>query len=205
MKGILISCTLIIISFFGYSQTESLNTDYKLGIKTAINLSTFSGTELENPRLRFGYSAGAYFWVKLNKNYRFQSELLANFKGSNFNNADDEYSRITTFYMDLPLLFGYEVAENQLIYIGPQLGYLALSSMYIGKLAKPHENGLPLKPFSIEACAVYQSNGKLMGLQGGVKLGLLNINDGINFVNVNPPTGNNGVIRSISLELGMLF
>jgi hypothetical protein len=186
-------------------QTEAGSGDTKLGIKTAINLSTFTGSELTNPRLRFGYSAGAYYRTRINKNLHFQTEFLGNFKGSNFNNDLDEYSRIATFYLDLPLMIGYELSDNQLIMIGPQLGYLALSSMYIGSKAKAHINDLALHPFALDGIISYQVNGKIVGFQAGLKLGVFDLNNGLNFEQINPPTGNGGSIRSLSFELGLLF
>ena len=188
------------------AQETSKPASYKLGIKTAINLSTLLGTELENPTPRFGYTAGAYVYAAINKKWQFQTELLANFKGSNFNNDLEDYTKISTFCLDMPLLLGYKFNDGKnVVLLGPQASYLSLSSMYIGSNAKAYVNDIGLKPFGIDACAIYQVNGKVVGFQMGAKLGILNMNNGVNFENINPPTGKDGTIQSLSFEIGMLF
>lgn len=192
------------LPLFGQSE----NSPYKAGIKTAINLSTFGGNELVNPRPRFGYSAGAYVRVPLKNKFHFQAEIIGNFKGSNFaNNRDsNEYSKISTFYIDMPLLLGYDLDDNgQMLLIGPQIGALGLSSVYIGNAAKATENDLGLSPLAVDGCIMYQKNGKVASFQTGLKISLHNINRWMRFEGVNPPTGNGGMIRSISFELGFLF
>lgn len=199
---------LLIICLFGLNAQAQTASDkkYKLGIKTAINLSSLQGTELQNPTPRFGYSAGAYFRREVGKKYHFQAELLGNFKGSHFDNGDGEYRSIATFYLDFPLLFAREIGnDNQMIMIGPQVGVLGLSSMYLVRNAKSNTNDVGLKPLAVDACLVYQQVGKVAGWQVGIKYGLLNINDNVFFKDINPPTGNGGTIYSLSFELGLIF
>ncbi len=195
--------TLFATSAFGQAAS---NKNYKLGIKTAINLSSLQGTELKNPSLRFGYSAGAYYRQELSKKYHFQAELLGNFKGSHFKNGDGEYNSIATFYVDFPLLLARELgSEDKMILLGPQIGFLGLSSMYLVRNSKSHTNDVGLRPMAIDACLAYQQVGVVAGWQLGVKYGLLNINKDLFFEDINPPTGNGGTIYSLSLELGLIF
>lgn len=188
------------------AQETSKPASYKLGIKTAVNLSTLLGSEFENPTPRFGYTAGAYVYTAINKKWQFQTELLANFKGSNFKNDLEDYTKISTFCIDMPVMLGYRLNEGRnAVLFGPQFSYLSLSSMYIGSNAKAYINDIGLDPFGLDACVMYQVNGKVVGFQMGVKLGLLNINNGVNFENINPPTGKGGTIKPFSFEIGMLF
>lgn len=195
---------LFTLPIFGQNENDK----YKAGIKTAINLSTYGGTELENPRPRFGYSAGAYVRLPLKNKFHFQAEIIGNFKGSNFGNNRDsnEYSKISTFYIDMPLLLGYDLDnEGQMLLIGPQVGALGLSSVYVGNAAKATESDLGLSPLAVDGCLMYQKNGKVASFQTGLKIGLHNINRWIRFEDVNPPTGKGGIIRSVSFEIGFLF
>lgn len=189
-------------------HAQGVSDKYKAGIKTAINLSTFVGTELQNPRPRFGYSAGAYLRLPLKGDWSFQAELLGNFKGSNFaNNTDsNEYSKISTFYIDMPLMLGYNLDDDgQMLLFGPQVGALGLASVYIGNSAKAEEQELSLSPLAVDACLMYQKVNEIAGFQIGAKLGLHSINRWLEFEGINPPTGNAGTIRSLSFEIGFIF
>ncbi len=197
----------ILLVLSGLVQAQNESDVHKIGIKTSINLSQLRGSELQNPSIKFGYTAGAYYQFTINENLFLHSEFLGNFQGSNFDNADDEYSRISLFYLDFPVLLGFNLDEDKKhqVYLGPYGSYLGLSSMFIGGKRKAEQNDLDLLPFDYGGALYYQLNGKFMAFQIGVKAGMLDINNGINFANINPPTGNNGSIQNISLELGMLF
>ncbi|MFY0643999.1 MAG: PorT family protein [Bacteroidia bacterium] len=204
MRSIILILSLSLLASANFAQESGR--DYKLGIKTALNFSSLIGTELQNPAPRFGYTAGAYFRTELNKNWGFQAEVLGNFKGSNFNNGEGEYQSIATFYLDFPLLLAYNIkSEKHQILIGPQVGYLGLSSMYLAKNSKAYINGLGLHPFALDGVLAYQQIGKTVGWQVGAKLGILDINNGLHFENVKPETNTNGSIRSLSFEIGLLF
>ena len=201
---------ILLISFFmlfGIALfAQAQDRDFKLGIKTALNFSSLVGTELQNPAPRFGYTAGAYFRTELNKKWDFQAEVLGNFKGSNFNNRDGEYQSIATFYVDFPLLLGYNIKKDKhQILFGPQIGYLGLSSMYLVRNSKAHLNDLGLRPFALDGTLAYQQVGKTVGWQIGAKLGILDINNGLHFENIQPATNTNGSIRSLSFEIALMF
>ena len=197
---------ILFLGFCTSSYAQGGDRDYKLGIKTALNFSSFIGTELQNPAPRFGYTAGAYFRTELNKNWGFQAEVLGNFKGSNFNNKDGEYQSIATFYLDFPLQLSYALKKDKhQILFGPQIGYLGLSSMYLAKNSKAHLNGLGLHPFALDGILGYQQIGKTVGWQFAAKLGIIDINNGLHFVDIKPETNTNGSIRSLSFEIGLLF
>lgn len=205
MRTLFASVLFCLLSLSSFGQGSG-NKDFRLGIKTAINLSSLQGTELQNPRLRFGYSAGAYYRQELNRKYHFQAELLGNFKGSHFANGDGEYQSIATFYVDFPLLLARELGdEKHLLMVGPQVGLLGLSSMYVVRNAKSTTNDVGLKPWALDLCLAYQQVGTVAGWQLAVKYGLLNVNDKLEFEDINPPTGTGGSIYSLSFELGLIF
>jgi hypothetical protein len=201
----IIAILLVSLGIGVYAQTSS-DKAQKLGIKTSINLSKLTGDEFENPTIKFGYTAGAFYQFEFSDPWFLHTEFLGNFQGSNFNNADDEYTRISLFYLDAPLLLGYHFKDKaHSISVGPYGSYLGLSSMFIGGKRKAHLNDLDLKPYDYGVALYYQMNGKLMSFQTGVKAGMNNINNGIKFVDINPATGNNGTINNLSFEIGMLF
>lgn len=190
-----------------YAQEEASN-NFKLGIKTGVNFSTLLGSEFQNARPRFGYTAGFFYRQNYGrkKNNMIQSEILATFRGSNFANPVGDYQSIPIFSLDMPVLFGIPLATRKYIVVGPQVGYIALSSMYTNKaLGKAYLNDVPFKPFNLDACIGYQSYNRTTGFQALIKNSVLNMNDGIFFEDINPPTGNGGTVYSFGIELSLLF
>ena len=204
MRNIL---TLIIICILGTaSAQDAANGNHKLGIKTSINISTILGEELQNPRPKFGYTAGAYHIYKEKNKWSLYSELAASFRGSKFSNGDTGYSRIASFYLDLALLPRYTIGGGEhSISAGPYGSYLALSSLYLGASQKPELDDLNFRPYDFGFAAFYTQHGPTASFQIGGKLSLIDANDGVNFVGAFPETGNGGFIRSLSFEIGMLF
>lgn len=192
----------VFLACFGFAQDETQN---KLGIKTNINLSTLLGTELENPRPKFGYTAGAYFQYYISSKAGIYTEFVGNFKGSRFNNGVGEYNKIALFYLDFPVMYEYKLNEKNAILGGLNSSFLAMSSMFLDGQRKAESNQIALKPFDWGPAFYYHVYGKTIGLQVGMKLGLTNANNGVNFENITPSTGNGGSIQNLSFEVGMLF
>ena len=192
-------------TLFALSQDDARS---KLGIKTSVNFSTLTGTELENARPKFGYTAGVYHIIPFKKSDHFlQMEYLGHTMGSNFKNASDEYSKIALFYIGVPVQFGYTLDKDkgQAILAGPYFSYLGLSSMFLGNQRKAYKNNLNLAPWDVGLQFFYQVKGDYMGFQAGVKIALPNINEGVYFQDVFPVTGNGGTIRNLGLEFGFIF
>ncbi|PCJ66046.1 MAG: hypothetical protein COA58_08205 [Bacteroidetes bacterium] len=193
----------LIIYTLGFSQKKE-RPELDLGIKTSINISTLSGTEFENPRPKFGYTAGAYLETPLDKKWSLHSEILGSFRGSNFKNGDTAYTKIALFYIEAAILPSYLLDKNN-ISIGPYLSYLGLSSLYIGNDQKSKLNDLNFKDLDFGLASYYTINGPIVGFQFGVKVGLSNANNGVNFDGYFPKTGKGGEIRNLSFEIGLLF
>jgi hypothetical protein len=176
-----------------------------LGIKTSINVSSILGSEFKNARPKFGYTAGVYLITPLKKKWSLHSEALGSFRGSSFNNGDTGYSKIALFYVDALIAPTYTLEKNS-ISIGPYLSYFALGSIYIGAKKKAEDiEEFGMKPLDFGLAGYYTINGPIIGFQFGAKVGLSNINNGVNFDGIFPETGNGGTIRNLSFEIGMLF
>jgi len=187
-----------------YGQNKD-NSELKLGIKTSINISSLLGTEFQNPRPKFGYTAGAYLNAPINKKWSLQSEVLGSFRGSSFNNGDTGYSKIALFYVDAMVAPTYRLEKNS-ISIGPYLSYLGLGSIYIGDKKKSEDiEEFGLKPLDFGVAGYYTIHGPVVGFQFGAKVGLSNVNNGVNFDGIFPKTGTGGSIKNLSFEIGMLF
>ncbi|MEN8732168.1 MAG: outer membrane beta-barrel protein [Bacteroidia bacterium] len=201
MREILVILTMV-MSCACYAQSSNGN---KLGIKTSINLSTLLGDEFQNPRPKYGYTAGAFYQINPQKKWSMYTELVGSFRGSRFSNGDTGYSKVALFYMDVAAMPSYKIDEKKKVSLGPYLSYLALSSMFKGAQQKAFLNDIGVRPIDLGLAAYYSTQGPIVGFQVGAKLGLLDANNGVNFTDVLPPTGTGGFIRNLSLEIGMLF
>jgi hypothetical protein len=196
-----------LICFFSVVCAQQTNEfPHKVGIKTNINLSTILGSELQAPRPKFGYTAGPYLIFNPENRWSLYTEAVGSFRGSKFKNGDTGYSRIATFYVDACILPLYNVPNsNKAISFGPYTSYLGLSSLFIGTKKKPEINDIGFKDYDIGIASYYHINGETVTLQIGVKHALINANNDVNFVGYYPKTGNGGMIRSLSFEIGMAF
>ena len=189
-----------------YAQ-NSTPSDHKVGLKTSINFSTLLGDELSRPRPKFGYVAGPYYHYKPTNKWSLYTELLGDFKGSNFSNGDTGYARVALSYITLGMLPTYTLPEsNKTVGVGPYVSYLGLASVYVGQQRKPNQSDkLGFANFDLGLAAYYTIKGQAVSFQVGGKIGLLDVNNDVRFESVSPITGTGGLIRNISLDLGMLF
>ena len=196
--GLLLICGVAIAQ-------NGANSPYKLGIKTSINLSTMLGSELENPRPKYGYTAGAYLIKQNKKNWTYYAEAVASFRGARFNNGDTGYSKIASFYVDAAFLPTYKPNDNSSVSFGPYGSFLGLSSLFVGDQRKSELNDIGIAPFDAGLATYYHIHKKLVIYQFGVKVGILDVNDSVNFEGYFPETGKGGSITNLSFEIGLLF
>ncbi|MDG2454617.1 MAG: outer membrane beta-barrel protein [Bacteroidia bacterium] len=187
-----------------FAQGAKTNS-HKLGIKTSINISTLLGNELQNPRPKFGYTAGVYYHINQEKAWSLYTEYAASFRGSRFSNGDTGYSKIALFYLDFAAMPAYRLDNKQTLSFGPYLSYLGLSSVFKGEQQKAYLNDIGMRPLDTGIAAYYTIQGTVVGFQIGGKLGLANANKDISFEDLKPAKGSGEAIRSLSLELGMIF
>lgn len=163
------------------------------------------GTELQNPRPKYGYTAGVYFLNQNKKDWTWYGELSANTRGSRFRNGDSGYSRIAALYVDAAFLPMYKLNDSRALSIGPFLSYNASSSLFIGGGRKAQLTDVGLSPVDAGVAAYFHITKPVVSYQFGTKFGLLNANNSVNFENVLPPTGTGGTIYNLSFEIGLLF
>lgn len=165
------------------------NTKTKLGVKFTMGLTTFTGDAFDNKKLKYGFGAGIYNIVHLNKQktINFQWELDFMFKGSRFASPNDtSYSKINLSYIDLPVYYSIQIANTKKkqplhLLMGAQFSYLFRSSIYrlYGKFNNGIKTDLPFNRFDMApALGVRKEIGSGMSLQLCFKLGLLNIYNG---------------------------
>ncbi|AXG72008.1 outer membrane protein beta-barrel domain protein [Kordia sp. SMS9] len=132
MKKIIL-LSFLLGSFMAFSQeTEKVeeemdestyvsgDTETRYGFKAGINLSNYSGTNLEDIQeglndSRIGFVAGFFLDMHVAGKLRFQPELLYSSQG-----AKEEALRAD--YLQVPLMLKYELTNFLNIQVGPQIG-----------------------------------------------------------------------------------
>lgn len=113
-RMIITSVLMALFCTAGYSQ-------FQLGLKGGMNLSTFSVKEIETST-RTGYHFGAFTGVRLGK-IALQPELIFSQQGTNFQfDGADLESNFT--YINVPVIVKLYLIGGLNLQVGPQFGYL---------------------------------------------------------------------------------
>jgi hypothetical protein len=120
MKKIIILGAAMLFAGFAQAQTP------KFGIKAGLNIAKFAGDPDPNSEFNTGLAAGVYTNVPLSSGFSFEPSLEYSQKGAEFtskvNNLNTEFkSKIT--YLDLPIMFKYNVTPNFGLLAGPQVSF----------------------------------------------------------------------------------
>lgn len=200
---------LVLLMFFqSKAQLYQNKEKYHVGIKAGIGPTTLTGSELKNNRTKVGFQGGFFYRHTLGKNFHFQSELLASYKGARFDNGPGTYQRINLLYADAPQLLMVDVSKKQnkhLVILGPQLSVLLNSEMYVDGAFKAKQRDLGLTATDFFAVAGYQFNGYYNGIQVALRYGLRNINNNLYFKDVEPITGTGKSIKNFGVDISVLF
>ena len=120
-KNLLLILSFLLISCCGYSQVN-------FGIKSGINIATTKDL-IAFPKNRIGWYAGGFAAIPLQKKFFLQPELLYSSKG----NGEKEYAALKTVfsfnYLNVPILFGYNIDNKTSLVFGPEFGYLTSAHM----------------------------------------------------------------------------
>jgi len=180
----LISATLLLflttVAFsqirFGIQGGASLN-DYRYNISD-------ESVEAQDTKPRGGFNIGLVAEVTLADKLKFQPGLQFTTRGTSFDDeglGDDEYSRSTVNYLELPLNVSYTVLENVNVFAGP---YLAFT---LGGTTKDRFSGISeefdIKPVSgeLKVSEIDASNDYINNFDYGINVGFgYNLSENMN-------------------------
>ena len=191
----------------------------KFGVRGGVALSNLRSPEIMNRRPNFGLQGSFYYRASVARKLQLQTELGASFRGANFKNGINGYSKMSLFYTDFPVYFliGLDSKNDHNIVVGAQASYLVRSSLFVGNELLPSFSNLPVKSMDFYALAGYHFNTQYVGLQITFRMGLSNVAD--NFAGFNPKSDSNSQsfrdlqpplshvmkLYNTSLELSLLF
>lgn len=96
------------------------------GIKAGMNLSNqkFSGSGIQlDTKAKAGIHVGGFLVYMFNENMGVQPEILYSMQGSNWDDDGDD-NKIKFNYIQIPVLFRYNIIDMVSVHGGPQIGML---------------------------------------------------------------------------------
>ncbi|NNV57960.1 porin family protein [Limnovirga soli] len=141
------------LQLYPFSQT--------IGFKAGLNISNTKGLNA-CPDDKAGWNAGAIVQFKINKRFYVQPELLYAGKGHRFHPpfASDS-GAIRLNYVNMPILFCYKADDKLSILLGPELGYLANSTVRYNKSVFDQTGRYPRVDVGIDLGFSYKINTSL--------------------------------------------
>lgn len=178
---------------------------HEYGIRFGLSTSTMLGGELDNPRPLIGLNGAAYYRYKYRPKAAIQVEGGFSMRGSTFANNTGEYSSITMYYIDVPLLWVRSLNQkgtNHLL-LGAQYSYMINPDIYLNGKSIPESETPKLKKSDVMAVAGAQFYLGFVGFQLVAKYGLIDINNGL--ISGLKPALKNKDIHNCTFEINFLF
>jgi hypothetical protein len=117
MKKIAILSAALLVAGFAHAQSP------KFGIKAGVNIAKFAGDPDPNSEFNTGLAAGVFTNVPLSSGFSFEPSLEYSQKGAEFTTALNSEVKSKITYLDIPIVFKYNVTPNFGLVAGPQVSF----------------------------------------------------------------------------------
>jgi hypothetical protein len=160
MKKIILSLGLLAgISSAAHAQ------GIKLGVKAGASLTSFTGSDSDGTKNKFGFNGGVLANFGINDMFSIQPEVLYSMKGSKFDGFSD--ARFNLNYIDVPVLVKVATGATGLFFeLGPQVGFLASAKAKDNNTSADIKDGFKSVDFGYAAGLGFQvASGPMIGLR----------------------------------------
>lgn len=117
----------------GFVMAQSYDSgNPEFGIKGGINSSNLYSSDADDENMLVGFNAGLYAKLPITDNIAFQPELLYTTKGAKVeynNSVVNQSAKIRLDYIELPLLFKFNLTDNFNLQAGGYASYLVNSKV----------------------------------------------------------------------------
>ncbi|HSQ46598.1 MAG TPA: porin family protein [Lutibacter sp.] len=115
---------IILVAFIAISSFVGVNAQTSFGAKAGLNVANLSGDITDNKTL-IGFNVGVFAEIMLADSFYLQPELLYSTQGAKFDESTSGFSAdLNLNYINIPLMFKYDVANRFYLEAGPQIGFL---------------------------------------------------------------------------------
>lgn len=133
MKKLFVAVMALLSFGISFAQQESKSgSDIKYGAKGGLNLANIVGDDAGDANNYVGFNAGFFVEIPVTDKLIFQPEILYSAQGSKSEGIVDGYNVDATLkfnYINLPLMFKYQVANKFSLEAGPYIGFLTSAKL----------------------------------------------------------------------------
>ena len=137
MKKLLFSVILLVVFVIANAQEKTSNvSNIKFGAKGGVNFANLAGDDADGAKMFVGFNAGFFIEIPVADKLVFQPEILYSAQGSKSEGPlfvdGSVYNVEATLkfnYINIPLLFKYEIADKFSLEAGPYVGFLTSAKL----------------------------------------------------------------------------
>jgi opacity protein-like surface antigen len=133
MKKIFVAVVVLLSFGISFAQEETKSgSDIKYGAKGGLNLANIVGNDAGDANVFIGFNAGFFVEIPVADKLIFQPEILYSAQGSKSDGIIDGYNVDATLkfnYINVPLMFKYQVANKFSLEAGPYIGFLTSAKL----------------------------------------------------------------------------
>ena len=133
MKKIFVAVVVLLSFGISFAQEETKSgSDIKYGAKGGLNLANIVGNDAGDANVFIGFNAGFFVEIPVTDKLIFQPEILYSAQGSKSDGIIDGYNVDATLkfnYINVPLMFKYQVANKFSLEAGPYIGFLTSAKL----------------------------------------------------------------------------
>ncbi|MFD2910166.1 porin family protein [Flavobacterium ardleyense] len=108
--------------------------DLRFGAKVGVNFATFVGEDADDSFMYVGFNVGFFAEIPITEKLIFQPEILYSTQGAKSKESAINFDIEATLkfeYINIPLMFKYEVAKNFSLEAGPYVGFLTRANLKV--------------------------------------------------------------------------
>lgn len=129
------SALAVLVFGFASAQDEvKTASKVKYGAKAGINLANIVGDDAGDANMFVGFNAGMFVEIPIANKLTIQPELLYSAQGSKSSGNLEGYDYDATFklnYINIPVMFKYQVADKFSLEAGPYVGFVTSAKMKV--------------------------------------------------------------------------
>lgn len=133
------SALAVLVFGFASAQDEAKTTsNVKFGAKGGINLANIAGDDAGDANMYVGFNAGMFVEIPVTDKLTIQPEILYSAQGSKSEgplviegNVYDVEATIKLNYINIPVMFKYQVANKFSLEAGPYVGFVTSAKMKV--------------------------------------------------------------------------
>lgn len=133
MKKLFVAVAALLSFGISFAQEEPKSgSDIKYGAKGGLNIANLVGDDAGDANVFIGFSAGFFIEIPVTDKLVFQPEILYSAQGSKSEGIIDGYNVDATLkfnYINVPLMFKYQVANKFSLEAGPYIGFLTSAKL----------------------------------------------------------------------------